>query len=91
LSTFDVYADTSETMAVCSRQCWNFAGEAALNAPSGEEVWNTTTRSASGSGTGFRRTALMIEKIAVLAPIPSASAATAAMLKPGLCRNMRKE
>jgi hypothetical protein len=33
----------------------------------------------------------MIEKIAVLAPIPSASAATAAMLKPGLCRNMRKE
>ena len=31
------------------------------------------------------------EKIAVFVPIPSARAATAAIVKPGVCRNMRME
>src|SRR3954471_11135392 len=52
---------------------------------------NTTTRSASGTAIGLSSTALTTEKIAVLAPMPSVSAATAARVKAGLCANMRKE
>ena len=37
------------------------------------------------------RTALTTVKIAVLVPMPSVSAATAAIVKPGLRRNMRSE
>ena len=48
-------------------------------------------RSGSGNGAGFSRTESTTEKIAVLVPMPSASAATAAAVKPGLCRNVRKE
>ena len=39
---------------------------------------NMTRRSGSGNGTGLSRTALTTEKMAVFAPMPSASAATAA-------------
>src|SRR4051812_49141749 len=52
---------------------------------------NTTTRSASGTAIGFSSTALTTEKIAVLAPMPSVSAATAARVKAGLCANMRSD
>src|SRR5687767_15118043 len=52
---------------------------------------NITTRSGSGTATGFRRTALTTEKMAVLAPMPSVSAATAASVKAGLCANIRTE
>ena len=51
----------------------------------------TTTRSGSATATGFSSTALTTEKIAVLAPMPSVRAATAARVKAGLCANMRKE
>src|SRR5215204_2334907 len=51
----------------------------------------TTTRSASGTESGFNSTALTTEKIAVVAPMPSVSAATAASVNAGLCRNMRSE
>ena len=47
-------------------------------------------RSASGYGSGFSRTTLITEKMAVLAPIPSASAAMAMAVKPGLLRKTRK-
>ena len=52
---------------------------------------NMTRRSGSGNGTGFSSTALTTEKIAVFAPMPSARAATAAIVKLGLCRNVRSE
>ena len=48
-----------------------------------------TTRSGSGTATGFSSTALTTEKIAVLVPMPSVSAATAASVKAGLCANIR--
>src|SRR5262249_27474174 len=43
-----------------------------------------TRRSEWGKGSGSRSTALTTEKIAVLAPIPRASTATAARVNPGL-------
>ena len=46
--------------------------------PRGDTFMKTTTRSGSGTATGFSSTALTTEKMAVLAPMPSVSAATAA-------------
>src|SRR5215204_4408064 len=51
----------------------------------------TTRRSASGKGSCCFNEAVTTEKIAVLAPIPSVSAATAASVNAGLCRNMRSD
>jgi 16S rRNA C1402 (ribose-2'-O) methylase RsmI len=47
---------------------------------------NMTMRSDPGYGAGLSKTVLTTEKIAVFAPIPSASAATAAIVNAGLCR-----
>ena len=44
-----------------------------------------------GNGTGFSNTALTTVKIAVFVPMPSVSAATAAIVKPGLRLNNRSE
>src|SRR6476646_1757942 len=49
----------------------------------------TTTLSGSGTATGFSRIAFTTEKMAVLAPMPNVSAATAARLNAGLCTNIR--
>ena len=49
---------------------------------------NTTTRSGSGERTGFNKTALTTEKMAVFVPMPSARAATAVRVKLGLCLKM---
>ncbi len=86
---FPRYAATSWTTSACARQWLNLAGEPAEKAPSGEVVWKTTMRSGSGYGNGFSSTAFTMEKIAVLAPMPSARAATAASVKPGLFRKER--
>src|SRR5580704_28237 len=51
---------------------------------------NQTIRSVSGKVSGLSRTVLTTEKIAVVAPMPSASAATAAMVNPGLRTSARK-
>jgi len=67
------------------------AGEAAGPEPRGDVFMKTTTRSASGMATGFSSTALTTEKIAVFAPMPSVSAATAATVNAGLCTNIRRE
>jgi hypothetical protein len=50
---------------------------------------NTTIRSGSGNDTGRSRTALTTEKMAVLAPMPSVRAATAASENAGVCQNIR--
>jgi hypothetical protein len=50
-----------------------------------------TSRSGSGKGTGFSRTALTTEKTAVFAPIPSVSAAMAVKVKPRFWANIRSE
>src|SRR5438093_5417974 len=73
------------------RQCWNFAGEAAGPCPPGEVFMNMTSRSGSGNGTGFNNTALTIEKMAVFAPMPSASAAMAVTVNAFACLNIRRE
>ena len=53
-------------------------------------VANTITRrSAAVKGSGCSRTALTTLKIAVLAPMPSASVRTAMALKPGFLDSMR--
>src|SRR5580704_2536073 len=52
---------------------------------------NMTIRSGSGKFTGLSRTVLMREKMAVLAPTPSAKARTAVRVNPGDCTNIRKE
>ena len=48
-----------------------------------------TRASGCGYGRGLIRTALRTLKTAVVAPIPRASVATAAMVKPGVLRNVR--
>ena len=69
----------------------NFAGERPAVDALRRRRLNITRRSGSGNGTGFSSTALTTEKMAVLAPMPSASAATAAAVKPRLCPNIRSE
>src|SRR5262249_45281322 len=54
------------------------------NAAGGGVCQTRTRRSGLGKGRGSSSTALTTEKIAVLAPIPRASTATAARAKPGL-------
>src|SRR6266850_5797556 len=71
-------ADTSWTTSLCARQWTNFAGEAPGSDPCRDVFIKNTTRSASGAATGRSRTAFTTEKIAVLAPMPSVSAAIAA-------------
>ena len=85
----DRYAATSSTTSACRRQWVNLAGDAPEKLPWGEVVWKMTIRSGSGYATGLSSTALTMEKMAVLAPMPSASAPTAARVKPGLLRNAR--
>jgi hypothetical protein len=46
-----------------------------------------TTRSGSAKGSGRKRTASTVEKIAVLAPMPRASAPTATEVNPGAWRS----
>src|SRR5688572_7396498 len=75
---------------VCWRQCANLAGDApGPPGPCRLVFINNTTLSGSGYGSGFSRTALTTEKIAVLAPMPNARAATAAAVNTRFCRNIR--
>jgi hypothetical protein len=50
----------------------------------GERSHRTTSRSGSGYGSGFRRSAFTTLKIAVLAPMPMASEATITSVNAGL-------
>ncbi|MNC89518.1 hypothetical protein D3C83_54660 [compost metagenome] len=68
----------------------NFVGDAAPPEPWGETLRNITSRSGSGYGNGSRITVLRTEKIAVFAPIPRASAVTAANVNPGVLRRRRR-
>src|ERR1700733_9476036 len=49
-----------------------------------------TSASGCSYGSGFSRTPYTAVKIAVLAPIPSASVSTAAMVNPGFAASVRK-
>jgi hypothetical protein len=49
-----------------------------------------TIRSAFGKGSGRRSTVLTTLKMAVVAPIPKASASTVTSVNPGLFQSMRK-
>src|SRR5581483_1021684 len=85
------YAATSSKTRVCCRQMLYLGTEAPGNAPCGVFVCRVTMRSGSGKASGFRSTVSTTLKMAVLAPIPSARAAMAVMVKPGLCRKTRME
>src|SRR5262245_41387588 len=88
----ELNAETSRTTSDCSRRCWNFAGDPAPPAgPCVDVVCRITRRSASGNVIGRSSTALTTEKIAVLAPMPRASADTAAAVKARLCQNIRSD
>jgi hypothetical protein len=62
----------------------NFAGDEPDPDPRGDVLMKTTIRSASGNDSGLSNTALTTEKMAVLTPMPSVSAATAASVNAGL-------
>src|SRR5271170_3076786 len=53
--------------------------------------WMRMMRSECGYGSGASRTALTTEKMAVLAPMPSARATTATAVNPGLPVRTRRE
>src|SRR5271154_162287 len=53
--------------------------------------WTRMMRSECGYGNGASKIALTTEKIAVLAPMPSARAATATVVNPGLTIRTRRE
>lgn len=59
-----------------------------MGGPLGRVEPRTTILSGSGAATGFRRTRLTTEKIAVLVPMPSVSAARAVRVNPGLRRKV---
>src|SRR5436305_1674760 len=58
--------------------------------PGPDDSLNTMILSASGYGSGRSRTALTMLKMAVLAPIPSASVRTATNVNPGDLRSWRR-
>src|ERR1017187_7941823 len=81
---------TSSSTWVCRRQALYLGTEAPGPLPCEDDVSSTTMRSGSGKARGLSRTVLTTEKMAVLAPIPSASAEIAVAVKPGLWRSIRK-
>jgi hypothetical protein len=75
-----------------SRQRMKFAGPMVLFRPGrwAPSSHNDTMRWGSRNGSRSSSTALTIVKIAVLAPMPSASASTAMTVKPGVRTHIRK-
>src|SRR5258705_3877112 len=69
----------------------NFGIEADAPSPPGKCRCTRIIRSESGNGSGRTRTRSMTEKIAVLAPIPRASARIATIVNPGLLIRTRNE
>src|SRR5688572_27100091 len=84
-------AATCSSTSVWPRQCMYLAGE---DAPPTEVplfvFTSCTSVSGSGNGTGFSSTALTTEKIAMLTPMPSVSAAIAVAANSLFSRNMRQ-
>src|ERR1700683_3587233 len=69
----------------------NFGIDTEGPSPFGKWRWRRMIRSESGNGSGRSRTRSITEKIAVFAPMPSASARMATMAKPGLLISVRNE
>ncbi len=86
--TTSPYKAKSWSTSVCSRQNMNIGTEV----PSISWLPNMklTMRSGSGYASGRSSTAFTTVKIAVLAPMPSASVRTATAVKPGLFLSIRK-
>lgn len=72
-----------------ARQSTKFGHASDIRPPRGVSSDAKTSRSGSANGSGRSRTASTIEKMAVEAPMPSMSVASAAAVKPGACRSMR--
>ncbi len=71
------------------RQSWKLGYEIDPNSKLGLLACRTTSCSGCGNGSGFKSTPLTIEKMAVLAPMPSARVNIAIAVNPGLLRSMR--
>ncbi len=83
-------AATCSSTSVCARQCMYFAGDDAGPPATPLFAFTTCTSvSGSGNGMGFNSTALTTEKIAMLTPMPSVSAARAVAVNSLFSRNMR--
>src|SRR5262249_61711414 len=77
---------------LCWRHQLNSVGEPVPpSPPCWNRFWNMTIRPESRYANGFNRTVLTTENIAVFVAMPSARAAIAAIVKLGVCRNMRTE
>src|SRR4029079_7439325 len=77
--------------SVCRDQKTNLVGDAPAPEPWGDVFMKNTIRSGSGYGNGLRSTVLTTENTAVVAPMPSASAASAAKLNARCWPSMRSE
>ncbi len=84
------YASTASKVRLPSRTVMKSGAESAVYAvPSGYSVLTTCRRSASRYGSGSRRTPCTTLKMALVAPMPSASVSTATAVKPGARRRVR--
>src|SRR5580700_2968938 len=81
----------SSNRAVCSRQRLKRVGEPPMGGPLRRVEPRTMILSGSGAATGFNKTRLTTEKMAVLAPMPRVRAARAVRVKEGLRRKVRRE
>lgn len=91
-ATLKAYAEMSWKAWVCSRQkLYSFGDATGLRPPCLNKFSKITILSGSVKANGFNRTVFTTEKIAVLVPMPSASAAITTMVNPGAWRNMRQE
>ena len=87
-----VKAPTAEKERLSSRNSMYSGGDTqnSVNPIVGNCVVRYISRSGCGYSRGRRMTPLTIEKIAVLAPMPSASVSTATAVKPGERPSIRK-
>ena len=87
-----VHADTDARPGCAAFRSSTSCGEKVGRATtvSGRTCPMRTSRSGSRKGSGRRRTPLAMLKIAITAPIPSASVARMSAVKPGFLRNARR-
>jgi hypothetical protein len=83
------YAPIAEKTRFWVCQSKKFGGETETSPLTSFRSSTAITRSASGNGSGRRSTPRIRLKMAVFAPIASASVATAVAVKPGLFERLR--
>jgi hypothetical protein len=92
LKLTELTADIPSNECVCVFQSMKLAGAGVFfgNPRRDASSHNITSRSGAANGSGLRSTALTRLKMAVFAPMPSASVNTAMTVNPGRFNSMRK-